>query len=340
MLAGGLVLILPRPTQAGFFAALARFFDGSPAEVEERSPVLVRESHAASTDSAIGGEIRPPAVPDGETDTSLMTVSQENAIVAPLNPNGIMSNGSFMPSQIFIYTVKLGDTPSAIAKTFGITVNTLLWANDISDARRIKPGDEIIVFPISGVQIEVKKGNTIDSIAKQYRGNVLDIASFNGRSPDEPLTVGTTLFIPDGEFDWRPVETSGPSRYTAEISRYPSFGNYYRPPLNGGRKSRGIHGYNGVDLVQSCGSFVYASASGKVLVARSAGWNGGYGNYIVIAHPNGTQTVYAHLSSVLVAVGQVVEQGYVIGTVGSTGNSTGCHLHWEIRGAAMIDLYR
>jgi len=104
-------------------------------------------------------------------------------------------------------------------------------------------------------------------------------------------------------------------------------------PIFGGRRSRGIHGYNGIDLADSCGSPVVTSAPGTVIILRSSGWNGGYGKYIVVTHPNGTQTLYAHLSSVLASVGQFVAQGSQIGNIGSTGNSTGCHVHFEIRGA-------
>ena len=109
--------------------------------------------------------------------------------------------------------------------------------------------------------------------------------------------------------------------------------DYFLRPIIGGRRSRGIHGYNGVDLAEACGSAVLSSAEGSVIVARSSGWNGGYGKYIVVAHPNGTQTLYAHLKEILVDIGQRVPRGLRIGDVGSTGNSTGCHVHFEVRGA-------
>jgi murein DD-endopeptidase MepM/ murein hydrolase activator NlpD len=99
------------------------------------------------------------------------------------------------------------------------------------------------------------------------------------------------------------------------------------------RKSQGIHGYNGVDLAAPTGTQVLAAASGQVLISRFGGWNGGYGNYIVIKHSNGTQTLYAHNSANYVSVGQWVSQGDVIGLVGNTGKSTGSHLHFEVRGA-------
>ena len=99
-----------------------------------------------------------------------------------------------------------------------------------------------------------------------------------------------------------------------------------------GRRSQGIHGYNGVDIAAPAGTPIVASASGDVIIARSAGWNGGYGNYIVIKHDNGTQTLYAHMSSLAVS-GGTVEKGELIGYVGISGRATGYHLHFEVRGA-------
>ena len=101
----------------------------------------------------------------------------------------------------------------------------------------------------------------------------------------------------------------------------------------GGRKTQGIHGYNGVDLASSCGEPVFASASGSVILARPTGWNSGYGQYTVLSHSNSTQTLYAHLSKIFVSPGQNVSQGAIIGLIGSTGRSTGCHVHFEVRGA-------
>jgi len=104
-------------------------------------------------------------------------------------------------------------------------------------------------------------------------------------------------------------------------------------PIEGGRKSQKIHGYNAVDLANSCGTPVMAAASGDVLIGRGTGWNSGYGHYIVLVHPNGTQTLYAHLSENIATEGWHVTQGQVIGYMGTTGKSTGCHVHFEIRGA-------
>jgi murein DD-endopeptidase MepM/ murein hydrolase activator NlpD len=105
-------------------------------------------------------------------------------------------------------------------------------------------------------------------------------------------------------------------------------------PIVGGVRTQGIHGYNAVDLAAPVGTSLMAAASGEVIIAKVGGYNGGYGSYVVIRHGNGSQTLYAHMSRVDARVGQVVSQGEVIGAVGSTGRSTGSHVHFEIRGAA------
>ena len=267
-----------------------------------------------------------------------LSIVQNSAILSPLNPQGIFSDD--IRGQITTYVVKDGDNLTKIAQSFGVTLNTILWANNIKNARLIKPGDTLVILPVSGVRYTVKSGDTLSSIAKKFKGSVEDIAEFNGFGIDEKLAVGTEVIIPDGELQ---LPTSSNSSVKSVISRFtglPEIKGYYLRPVAGGRNPRitkanpqGIHGFNGVDMATSCGTPIAASANGTVLIARSSGWNGGYGRYVVIAHPNGTQTLYGHMIKVSVSPGQGVQQGDTIGQVGSTGNSTGCHLHFEIRGA-------
>jgi len=137
----------------------------------------------------------------------------------------------------------------------------------------------------------------------------------------------------------RPIKESigGPIRWEGadwKDEKSPGFvskGSYLRP-ISGGYKSQGIHGYNAVDLAQNCGRPVVASAAGIAHRVRTKGWNGGYGKMVILRHANGTHTVYGHLQSVFVVEGQNIEQGYPLGLIGSTGHSTGCHLHFEVRG--------
>ena len=145
------------------------------------------------------------------------------------------------------------------------------------------------------------------------------------------MAVGQLILIPDGEVAI-PVARRAPSGGGGGSSG-PSYVGYYLRPIAGGVKTQGLHGYNGIDIGARSGTPILAAASGRVIVSRLGGWNGGYGNYLVIEHPNGTQTLYSHNSINLAAVGQWVEQGETIATVGATGRATGPHLHFEVRGA-------
>lgn len=119
----------------------------------------------------------------------------------------------------------------------------------------------------------------------------------------------------------------------AASAKLPAVSGYFGNPLPGGRRSQGLHGHNAVDISAPPGTPIYAAASGTVTTAKSgSGWNSGYGNYVVVSHPNGTSTLYAHMSRVAVPGGPV-SKGSVIGYVGMTGEATGNHLHFEVRGA-------
>lgn len=229
--------------------------------------------------------------------------------------------------QISVYAVRKGDTLGEIAEMFGVTKNTIIWANDLRGAT-IKEGQELVILPISGVRHVVKSKDTLKSISSKYKADLEDVLAYNNFSTDTKIKPGDVIVIPNGILSAAQSSiASTPSTQTVVSS------GYYARPIAGGRKSQGIHGYNGVDIAAPTGTSVLASASGKVIVARTSGYNGGYGLNVVISHANGTQTLYAHLSVVGVSVGEDVDQGQIIGAVGSTGRSTGPHLHFEVRGA-------
>lgn len=235
--------------------------------------------------------------------------------------------------QISLYVVHKGDTLPAIAKMFDVSVNTIRWANNISGST-ISVGQTLVILPISGIQHTVKSGDTLVSIAKLYKGDLTEILQYNNLSKDSKLAVGDTVFIPDG--DITNVSSGSGTVIGPKTSSYPSYSGYYMRPIIGGIRTQGVHGHNAVDLASSYGANILASADGDVIISRNFGWNGGYGEYIVLRHANGTQTLYGHLSSTLVSVGDHVAQGQVIGREGNSGNvsgPTGIHLHFEIRGA-------
>lgn len=258
-----------------------------------------------------------------------ITIVGGSALWPEQGPSGTAADIAVRPesSQISIYTVRKGDTLSEIAEMFDVSVNTIAWANDIQ-GRLIHEGQELIILPITGVRHTVVKGETLASIAKKYKGDLKEIANYNELATDAKLAVGDVIIIPDGIIAPAPSVPSTPLRGTTG----PALAGYYLWPVVGGIKTQGLHGYNGIDIGAPRGTNILASAAGTVIVARTAGWNGGYGNYVVVQHSNGTQTLYAHTSSILVSVGDQVNQGQPIATVGATGRATGAHLHFEVRG--------
>jgi murein DD-endopeptidase MepM/ murein hydrolase activator NlpD len=257
-----------------------------------------------------------------------------NPAQADLEPSEFASKDK----RASIYTVREGDTLSNIADLFDVSVDTIVWANDLAE-ESIAPGDTLIILPVSGVRHEVTEGDTISGLARRYGVSEQKIRSYN-KLEGETLAVGAILDIPGGEMPEQTEESSTPQRTkdvrvaneTVTPTQTTQTG-YYTHPVPGAVRTQGRHGYNAVDFGAAIGTSIVASASGRVTKSVPYGWNGGYGKFIVVEHNNGTETLYSHLSDVVVRRGQRVAQGQVIGYVGDTGRSTGPHLHFEVRGA-------
>lgn len=268
--------------------------------------------------------------------------SDGTALLAYAGPSGTVADveGSTPSDHISIYVVRTGDTLSEIADMFGVSANTIIWANNLSGVKDIRVGETLVILPISGVERTIIKGDTLKSLAKKYNADATEIAQFNGLDPAEPMAIGSKIIIPGGEVAPTTPRSSGNS--SRRIVNEPYIGGsgsvqdgYYNNPVPGAIVTQKIHGWNGIDLGAARGTPIHAAADGIVIVARGGGgWNGGYGNYVVITHNNGSQTLYSHMKSAIVSSGQSVSSGQVIGYVGSTGQSTGPHLHFEVRGAA------
>lgn len=282
--------------------------------------------------------------PNPDKGASDLALSGDSALLAKMGPEGALSprqaastaaNGG---GQISSYTVKEGDNLSEIATRFGVSVNTILWANDIKSANLVKPGDDLLILPVSGLQYTVRSGDTIAGIAKKYGADAEEVALFNGLESSADLKAGSDIIVPGGAMPTTKAKaatkTTGAKSSGAAASRsLPAISGYFGNPVPNGKISQGIHGYNGIDVAAPSGTPIYAAAGGTIVVAKNNdGYNGGYGNYIVISHDNGTQTLYAHMSSTAVSGGDV-SKGDLIGYVGNTGRSTGNHLHFEVRGA-------
>jgi murein DD-endopeptidase MepM/ murein hydrolase activator NlpD len=316
--------IILNSADAGFLSFLGKLL-GS----DETSPSQSQNSQNIPLLHAPLNSSLPAALGGGD-----ITIVGQDTLFPDVGPEGSLADikDKVPPDRISTYMVQEGDTLTEIAKMFGVSVNTILWANNIGRYDVLKVGQVITILPVPGIQCEVKAGDTIESIAARCKGDVNEIRQFNNLSPNHPLVVGMKLIVPDGEAPIPPSTNVPRGQYRGGSGPY--YASYYIRPIVGGRKSQGLHGYNAVDLAAPCGTPILASHSGDVIMSRSGGWNGGYGNFIIIDHPNGTQTLYAHISSSIVGTGWHVVQGQVIGYIGVSGNTTGCHVHFEVRGAA------
>lgn len=247
-------------------------------------------------------------------------------------------SGSSSRTEIIYHTVESGDTIGGIAERYQVSVVTILWANNLTANSYIRPGDKLKILPVSGLVHKVAKGDTLLKIAKLYKVETDKIIEFNKLKEDgSDLVIGEELMIPGGA---KPTPA-----YVAPTRTYTSFSNVSAPPISaegpattgylwpaGVRRITQYYGlrHTGVDIAGPVGTGLYATRAGKVTVSQ-CGWNGGYGCYVIIDHGDGVSSLYGHASRLLVSVGDQVEQGQNIALMGSTGRSTGSHLHFEIR---------
>ena len=235
-------------------------------------------------------------------------------------------------TDIALYEVQPGDTVFGIAEKFNIRPETIMWSNPELEQNPdlLRIGEKLVILPVDGVYHKIKKGDTLAKIAKKYKVKPEDIVSFEWNKLDgldAPLTPGEHLIVPGGE---KPYVPRTVSVYHGPIPKNAKKGTgAFVWPASGYITQGYWHSHRAIDIGAWIGSPVVASDSGYVVFA---GWDStGYGNLIIIDHGNGYRTYYAHLSAIFVRVGDSVARGARIGSVGSTGRSTGPHLHFEIR---------
>mgnify|MGYP001604180630 CR=1 FL=1 len=240
--------------------------------------------------------------------------------------------------EVTEYRVVEGDTVGGIAQKFGVTVDTIVWENNLKSVDAIKPRQILRILPIIGVRHRVKRGESIYSIAKHYSVDAQNIVDypFNSYSNDETFSInaGQELTVPDAIKPKEIIIDTGRyiARSVAPIPGVVGEGNFMWP--TSGRITQRFSWYHqAVDIASKDGPNILAAQSGSVV---TAGWGGGgYGIFVVIDHGNGYQTLYGHMlnNSLVVTSGQKVSQGQKLGVMGSTGRSTGPHLHFEIKTA-------
>ncbi len=267
---------------------------------------------------AVGlGSVRPPAAAPERAPN--LPLEQPPFTVAD-NSTGSLSLPEypvreFQPSdKPPIHIVQPGENVSVIATRYGMEMWHVLWTNELEVDQTIQPGQQLRIPPVPGAGRTVKEGDTLESIAARFKVDPEVIVTANELQPGTKLVVGTYLFVPGGRL---PIPELTPGYATGRL-RWPARGrvsDYYRA------------GHPGIDIAAAHGVPIYAADGGVVV---SAGWNGGYGNQVVINHRNGYETSYSHLSRYFFGAGQLVAKGAMVGHNGSTGNSTGPHLHFEV----------
>jgi len=286
-----------------------------------------------------------------QPDLPELLLVQQNSLKSALPPHIITPQvlgalvGGFEPEDvqkvIVEYVVEQGDTLSFLSKKFNVSINTIVWANDLTQTSKLKPGTTLIVPPVTGIIHHVKSGDTISQIAQNYKAKADEIRSFNGLSEDADIYVGDIVIVPNGTIPPKPqIANTAPSLT-------PLAKNYFISPVAiPYRRTQGLHWYNAVDMTRGqCGDPIYAAAGGKVLKVQLTSsvsrWAyGGAGNNISILHSNGVVTTYGHVSVSFVLPGDDVLPGDKIALMGGqpgtpgAGLSTGCHLHFGVVGAA------
>lgn len=260
-------------------------------------------------------------------------------IISPNNTGSQNTNLALNRDEVIDYTVEPGDTISAISKRFNVSIATILWSNGLTARSFIRPGDNLKILPTTGVMHKVAKGDTVKKIAKLYNVDEQEIIKFNKLDEDSAiLTIGSDLIVPNG------VKPEPKVNYVPQVKKYTQLNNVVAPPPSAEvpagsgyiwpTAAKTITQYYklrhpGLDIGGPIGTAIYATKAGKVYRSECRNdW--GYGCAVILDHGGGVKTVYAHASKLLVAPGDEVFQGQTIALMGSTGRSTGSHLHFEV----------
>lgn len=229
------------------------------------------------------------------------------------------------------YVVKSGDSITKVAHKFGLKVSTILWANNLTVKESVHVGQRLKIPPTDGVYYKIQAGDTLNEIAEVHNTKADNIFTINDLKSASNLEIGKSLFIPGAQKKFIPQKTV--------VSRTPnSYGNINSLGFSLRRPTKGVltqafhrHHY-ALDIANKLKTPIYASADGIVTKAAT-GWNYGFGNYVVIDHGNGVETLYAHNFKLMVKAGDVVKKGEIVALMGNTGNvwgPTGIHLHFEL----------
>ncbi|MDD5340830.1 MAG: M23 family metallopeptidase [Patescibacteria group bacterium] len=265
----------------------------------------------------------------GTEPESIASISGLGAILKPEISS--MEAAQRFRDQPIEYIVKAGDTVSTIAEEFEITDETIMWQNNLSATSLIRPGQKLVILPINGVAHTVVKGDTLASIAKKYKADQQKIIDYNKLADVNDISIGELLVIPEGQ-PYRPPIAPTRLAPIQQIFEQPA-------PVVPGQMvwPNGCHritqyfkwNHTGVDIACPLGTPIRAAEDGVIKAVHYL--NTGYGHSVDIDHGNGKMTRYGHMTTIYVKEGESVKAGQAIGLEGSTGKSTGPHLHFEVR---------
>lgn len=230
--------------------------------------------------------------------------------------------------EILEYEVQKGDTLGSIADKFGVSIDTIKWANSLKTEKLI-PGQNLRIPPVTGIVHKVGPGDTVYSVAKKYKSDAQKIVNFPVNDFADldtfAVNIGQTLFVPDGV-----MPESAPIYRPSQVPQFiAGVGGKFMWPTQGTITQYPVSYHMAVDIANNSAPPVAAGDSGVVSFAGCITY--GYGCHIIIDHAEGYQSLYGHLQAFSVSRGDKVGKGQVIGKMGSTGRSTGMHLHFEVR---------
>jgi murein DD-endopeptidase MepM/ murein hydrolase activator NlpD len=276
--------------------------------------------------------------PTIDYDGNTLLKPQQVAMNKETNTTNTANTTNNERTEIITYAVQSGDTISTIARHFNLNVNTILWANNLSSFSIIRIGDELTILPSNGFLYKIKSGDTIGRLAQIYDASANEIVAINHLDNAGTISIGKQLIIPGTKVNTTITRRRTTSSYSAievikniVVANKPvTSSNKMLWPTEGSRITQYFSWqHNGLDIANKIGTPLYAADDGVVEISQG-GYNGGYGNTILLNHGGGKKTRYGHASKLLVKKGETVEKGQVIALMGSTGRSTGPHLHFEV----------
>ena len=275
------------------------------------------------------------AVTEPASVAAAKTVKEAETVSAPAGLNGMggadvtpqPEMGIEVPELYYtVYRIKAGDMISTLAENNHITQDTLISVNNIKQSRTIQIGQYIRIPSMAGIVYTTKTAaETPESIAEKYKVSAAKVAQVNQTELGTVFDAGTTLFVPDAELDWITRQEINGDLFTRPLRRSYYISSRFSWRVNPFTGRRTFH--NGIDMAAPQGTPIYAALGGTVI---ATGWDNVYGKYVTVAHHSGYKTLYGHMSKITVKKGAHVTTATKLGEVGSTGQSTGPHLHFTV----------